>query len=110
MSALFSDMAEIQKYIKLYIELSINLIDKWLHWVNYRKAEQQTKIKKRRGKRDFIPATSFFITVIGVRQRKERTKGVKMEEEERKGKSKQQNKIVNQSQKRLPSVSSEVRK
>lgn len=79
------------------------------HCVNYRKSEQQTKIKRRRGKRDFIPATSFFITVIGVRQRKERTKGVKMEEE-REGKSKQQNKKVNQSQKRLPSVSSKVRK
>lgn len=77
------------------------------HWVNYRKPEQQ--IKRRRGKRDFIPATSFFITVIGVRQRKERTKGVKMEEK-RESKSKQQNKKVNQSQKRLPSVSSKVRK
>lgn len=36
--------------------------------------ERQTEIK-RRGKREFIPATSFFITVIGVRQRKKEKKG-----------------------------------
>lgn len=57
--------------------------------------ERQTRVK-RRSKREFIPATSFFITVIGVRQRKKEKKGVKMEDRE--GKSKQ-NKKVNKSQK-----------
>lgn len=47
-------------------------------------SECQSDRRKRGGKREFIPATSFFITVIGVRQRKKENKMKK-----RKGKSKQ---------------------
>lgn len=47
-------------------------------------SECQSDRLKRGGKREFIPATSFFITVIGVRQRKKENKMKK-----RKGKSKQ---------------------
>lgn len=41
--------------------------------MNDRTFERQTEIK-RRGKREFIPATSFLITVIGVRQRRKERK------------------------------------
>ena len=55
---------------------------------NYNKLERQTKAKRRTGKggerSEFIPATSFFITVIGARQR-ERKSSIR-EEAERGGK------------------------
>jgi len=48
--------------------------------------------RQRKGKREFIPATNFFITVIGIRQKKTEKKGNRWRRRERKGKSKQQRK------------------
>lgn len=98
MSGLFSCMikTQINKYVNIYEQINGPLND--------RTFEGQTEMK-RRGKREFIPATSFFITVIGVQQRKKE----KEKEEERESKRKQSKK-VNKSQKRLRSAESQVKK
>lgn len=53
---------------------------------NVPRGERQSERPNRGGKEEFIPATSFFITVTRVRQKKKRKKGEGEDEErEKKG-------------------------